>query len=105
MGGVLEFGGRALSEGVWVGFRSSVLEGVSEGVSECRGRALGGGVGVGLVLCRARGRLRGLRIRPGSPTASLVPKWTGKALAPLPSIPSRPSPLSPPGSPLSLLDP
>ena len=37
--GVLEFGGRALSEGVWVGFRSSSLE----GVSECRGRALGVG--------------------------------------------------------------
>ena len=42
--GVLEFGGRALSEGVWVGFRPSSLE----GVSECRGRALGGGVGAGL---------------------------------------------------------
>ena len=29
--GVPEFGGRTLSEGVWVGFRPSVLEGVSEG--------------------------------------------------------------------------
>ena len=55
--GVLEFGGRALSEGVWVGFRPSVLEGVSEGVSECRGGALGGGVGAGLGLGAAGGRL------------------------------------------------
>ena len=44
--GVLEFGNRALSEGVWVWFRPSALE----RVSECRGRALGGGVGVGLGL-------------------------------------------------------
>ena len=51
--GVLEFGGKALGEGVWVGFRPSALE----GVSECRGRALGGGVGVGLGLCVAGGRL------------------------------------------------
>ena len=29
--GVLEFGGKALGEGVWVGFRPSALEGVSEG--------------------------------------------------------------------------
>ena len=36
--GVPEFGGRALSEGVWVRFRLSSLE----GVSKCRGRALGG---------------------------------------------------------------
>ena len=35
--GVPEFGGRALSEGVWVGFRPSSLE----GVSEARGGALG----------------------------------------------------------------
>ena len=40
--GVPEFGGRALGEGVWVGLRPSSLEGVSERVSECRGRALGG---------------------------------------------------------------
>ena len=38
--GVLEFGSRALGEGVWVGFRPSWLEGVSEGVSECRAKAL-----------------------------------------------------------------
>ena len=55
--GVLEFGGKALGEGVWVGFRPSALEGVSEGVSECRRRALGGGVGVGLGLCGVGGRL------------------------------------------------
>ena len=42
--GVLEVGGKALSEGVWVGFKPSSLEGVSEGVSKYRGRALGGGV-------------------------------------------------------------
>ena len=62
--GVPEFGGRALSEGVWVGFRPSLLE----GVSECRGGALGGGVGAGLGFCGAGGRLRGQRIRPRSPT-------------------------------------
>ena len=50
--GVLEFGGKALGEGVWVGFRPSALE----GVSKCRGRALGGGVGVGLGFCAAGGR-------------------------------------------------
>ena len=36
--GVPELGGRALSESVWVGFRPSWLE----GVSKCRGGALGG---------------------------------------------------------------
>ena len=36
--GVPEFGGRALSEDVWAGFRPSPLE----GVSECRGGALVG---------------------------------------------------------------
>ena len=57
--GVLEFGGRALNEGVWVGFRPSVLE----GVSECRGRVLGGGVGAGLGLCMVEGRIRPRRDR------------------------------------------
>ena len=51
--GVPEFGGKALSEGVWVWFRPSSLE----GVSKCRGRPLGGGVRAGLGLCMARGRL------------------------------------------------
>ena len=51
--GVLEFGGKALGEGGWVGFRPSVLE----GVSYCRRRALGGGVWAGLGLCTAGGRL------------------------------------------------
>ena len=32
------------------------LEGVSEGVPECRGRALGRGVGAGLGLCTGGGR-------------------------------------------------
>ena len=85
--GVLEFGGRALSEGVWVGFRPSALEGFSERT----GRALGGGVGVGLGLCTAGGRLRRQRIRLGSPTGCLVPKWTWKALTLFPSIPLCPS--------------
>ena len=85
--GVPEFGGRALGEGVLVGFRPSLLE----GVSMCRGRALGGSAGAGFGLCTAGGRLRGQRIRPGSPTVFPVPKWTGKALAPFPSVPSRPS--------------
>ena len=98
--GVLEFGGGALSEGVWVGFRLSTLEGVSEGVSECRGRALGGGVGVGLGFCTAGGRFQGHRIRPGGPTGSPVPKWTGKALAAFPSVPSCPSPITPRVSPI-----
>ena len=57
-----------------MGFRPSALEGVSEGVSDCRGRALGGGVGAGIGLCMAGGRLQGQRIRPGSPTGSPVPK-------------------------------
>ena len=95
--GVLEFGGRALSEDVWVGFRPSFLE----GVSKCRGRALGGGVGAGLGFCIAGGRLQGQRIRPGSPTGSPVPKWTGKALVLFPFVPSFPSPtVSPRVSPL-----
>ena len=55
--GVPEFGGRALSEGVWAGLRLSALEGVSESISECRGRALGGGVGARLGFCTAGGRL------------------------------------------------
>ena len=83
--GVPESGCRALSEGVWMGFRPSSWEGVSEG----RGGALGGGVGVGLGLCTAGGRLRGQRIRPGSPTGFPAPKWTGKALTSFPSVPSR----------------
>ena len=68
-GGVPEFGGRALSEGVWVGFRPSSLEGVSEWVSGCRGRALGGGVGVGLGLCAAGGRLQGRGLGLGAQQA------------------------------------
>ena len=84
--GVPEFGGRALGEGVWVGFRPSTLE----GVSECRGRALGGGVGTGLGLCAVRGRLRGQRIQPESSAGSPVPKWTGKVLATFPSVPPFP---------------
>ena len=42
--GVPESGGRALPEGVWVGFRPILLE----GVSECRCRVPDGGVGAGL---------------------------------------------------------
>ena len=84
---VPEFGGRALSEGVWVGFRPSSLE----GVSECRGWALDGGVGAGLGFCGAGGRLRGQRIRPRSLTDFPMLKWREKALSLFPSIPSRPS--------------
>ena len=51
--GVWEFGGRALSEGVWVEFRPSLLE----GVSEYGDRELGGGVGAGLEFFEAGGRL------------------------------------------------
>ena len=93
---------KALGEGVWVGFRSSALEGVLEGVSECRGRALGVGVGAGLGLCMAGGRLGGQRIRPGRPTGFPVPKWTGKALALFPSVLSCRSPtVSPSISPVA----
>ena len=92
---VLEFGGRALSEGVWVSFRPSSLE----GVSKCRARALGGGVGVGFGFCAAGGRLRGQKIRPRSPTGFPVPKWTGKALALYPSIPLCPPHHLPQGLP------
>ena len=63
------------------------LEGVSDGVSKCRGRALDGGVEAGLGLCMVGGRLQGQKIRPRSPTGSPVPKWTGKALATFLSIP------------------
>ena len=93
--GVLEFGGRALSGGVWVGFRPSALEVVSEGVSECRGAALGGGVGRGLGPAWQEGGSEGRGL------GFLVPKWTGKALAPFPSLPSCPSPtVSPRASPI-----
>ena len=81
-----------------MGFRPRLLE----GVSECRGRVLGGDVGVGLGLCTAGGRLQGQRIRPRSPTGFRVPMWTGKALAPFPSIPPCPSPtISPRVSPIA----
>ena len=56
----------------------------------CKRRALGGGGGVALGLCTAGRRLRGQRIRPGSPTGSPVPKWAGKELAIFPSIPPPP---------------
>ena len=56
----------------------------------CRGRALSGHVEVGLRLCTAGGSLRRLGIGPRSPTGSPVPKWAGKALAMLPSIPPLP---------------
>ena len=62
------------------------LEAVSEGVSKYRCRTLGVGVGAELGLCAVGGRLRGQRIRPWSPRGSPVPKWTGKALAPFPSM-------------------
>ena len=81
-----------------MGFRPSALK----GVSKCRGRALGGGVGAGLGFCAAGGRLQGQRFRPRSPTGSPVLKWTGKALAMFPSIPSHHSPtVSPRVSPIA----
>ena len=39
------------------GLGPAQLKGVSEGVSKCRGRALGGSVGVGFGLCLVGGRL------------------------------------------------
>ena len=71
---VLEFGGRALHEGVWVEFRPSPLE----AVSKCRGRTLGGGVGAGLGLCTLAGRLQGQRIRPGGPRDTWCLSGQGK---------------------------
>ena len=98
--------GWGLGPARWRRSQRGFSEGVSEGVSECRGGALGGGgVGAGLGLCSAGGRLQGQRIRPGSPTDSPVPKWTGKALAAFPSVPPCPPPRSPPGCPPSPLDP
>ena len=98
---VPEFGGKALGEGVWVGFRPSTME----GVSECRGGALGGGCRGGAWALHGRREAPSAEDWPGNPTGSLVPKWTGKALAAFPSVPPCPLPWSPPGSPLSLLDP
>ena len=66
------------------------MEGISEGVSKCRGRALEGWCMVGLGLCTAGGQLQGQRIKPRSPTVFLVPKWSGKALAMLLSVPPPP---------------
>ena len=72
------------------------------GVSECRGRALGGGIGAALGLCTLEGRLQGQRIKPRSPAGSPVPKLTGKALAEFLSVPSCPSPtVSPRVSPVA----
>ena len=65
----------------------------------CSGRALGGVVGAGLGLCKAGRKLQEKRISPGNPTGSPVPKWAGKGLAVLSSIPP-PPPLR---SPLPLL--
>ena len=53
---------QSLEVGPWVvvcgwGLGPAQLEGVSEGVSECGGGALGGGVGAELVFCMAGGRL------------------------------------------------
>ena len=76
--GVPEFGGRTLSEGVWVGFRPSVLEGVSEGVSECRGRTLGGSVGAGLGSAQQEGGSKGRGLGPGAQQASQCLSGQGK---------------------------
>ena len=53
--GILEFGVRALRKSMWVSFRPSALE----GVSECRGRALGWGVGRGLGYAQQEGGSEG----------------------------------------------
>ena len=66
-----------------MGFRPSALEVVSEGVSECRGAALGGGVGRGLGPAWQEGGSEGRGL------GFLVPKWTGKVLATFPSVPPR----------------
>ena len=54
-------------------------------------RPWAGVVGAGPGLCGAGGRLGGQRVRPGSPTGSPGPKWTGTALAAFPPVPPRPS--------------
>ena len=81
-----------------MGFRPSTLE----GVSECRGGAPGGGQGRGLGSAWQEGGSEGRGLGPGTQQAPLVPEWTGKALAPFPSVPSCPSPtMSPRASPVA----
>ena len=58
-----KFGSRALSEGVWMGFKPSALWG---GISECRGGALGGGVGAGLGPAWQEGVSEGRGLDPGA---------------------------------------
>ena len=99
--GVLEFGGRALSKGVSVGFKPSTLQ----GVSECRGGALGGGVGWGLDSARQEGVSEGRGLGPGSQQASQCLSGQGKHWpCSLPFL-CGPTPPSPPGSPPLSLDP
>ena len=97
--GVPEFGGRALSEGVWVGFRPSSLE----GVSECRGGALGGVYGGAWALRQeegSEGRGLGLGAQQASQCLSGQRKHWPRSLlflrAPPPISPRvSPSPLDP----------
>ena len=103
--GVSEFGGRALSEGVCVGFRPSVLEGVSEGVSECRRRSLGGGEGRGLGSGRQEGGSEGRGLGLGAHQASLCLCGQGKRWPHSLPLLRTPPPPSPPTSPPSQLDP
>ena len=70
----MEFGGRAPSEGVWLAFRPIVLEGVSEG----RGRALGGGVGWGLGSARQQGGSEGRGLGLGAQLAPPCLSGQGK---------------------------
>ena len=95
----MEFGGRALSEGVWAGFRPIVLEGVSEGVSQGRGGALGGGVGWGLGSAWQQGGSEGRGLGLGAQPAPRCLSGQGKPWScSLPFLRAPPPP-SPPGSP------
>ena len=98
--GVPEFGGRALSEGVWVGFRPSILQ----GVSECRGRAMGGVSGQGLGCAGQEGGSEGRVLGLGAQQAPRCLNGQEKHWPCSLLFLRTPFPLSPPGSPLSLLD-
>ena len=88
-----------------MGFRPRALEGVSEGVSECRGSAPGGGAVGGLGLCAAEGGSKGRGLGLGTQQASLCLSGQGKQWPNSLLFLCAPPPPSPPGFPALLLDP
>ena len=63
---------------MWVGFRPSALEGVSEGVSECRGGAMGGVQGRGLGSALQKGGSEGRGLGSGAQEAPQCLSGQGK---------------------------